>query len=64
MKMIVGPGPGLRSRLWDHILEVAPQACNFIKKRVQDGFSCEYCEVFKNTHFKEHLEQLLLNKKC
>ena len=50
--MIVGPDPGSRSRLWDHILKVAPQACNFTKKRVKDkGFSCEYYEVFKNTHF-------------
>ena len=34
--MIVGSGPGSTSRLWDQILEVAPQACNFTKKRVQD----------------------------
>ena len=38
------------------------QACNFIKKRlyhkcfpVPQVFSCEYCEVFKNTCFEEHL---------
>ena len=27
------------------------QACNFIKKRLQFRFSCEYCEVFKNNFF-------------
>ena len=30
-------------------------ACNFIKKRIQQLFSCEYCEIFKNTYFEKHL---------
>ena len=33
-----------------------PQACNFIKKEtLAQVFSCEFCEVFKNTIFTEHL---------
>ena len=32
------------------------QACNFTKKRIQPQvFSCEYCEIFKNTYFDKHL---------
>ena len=31
-------------------------ACNFIKKEtLAQVFSCEYCEVSKNTFFTEHL---------
>ena len=29
--------------------------CNFIKKTLTQVFSCEYCEIFKNTYFEEHL---------
>ena len=38
------------------------QACNFIKNTPTQVFSSEYCEIFKNTYFEEHLlsEQLLL----
>ena len=33
-----------------------PQACNFIKKEtLAQVFSCEFCEIFKNTFFIEHL---------
>ena len=33
------------------------QACNFIRKETPTQvFSCEYCEVFKNTSFEEHLQ--------
>ena len=34
------------------------QACKFIKKRLRDRclFSCESCEIFKNTYFGEHLQ--------
>ena len=36
-------------------------ACNFIKKEtVPQVFSCEFCIIFKNTYFEEHLERLLL----
>ena len=32
------------------------QACNFIKKETRTQvFSCELCEIFKNTFFKKHL---------
>ena len=31
------------------------QACNFIKKRLTQVFSCEYSKFFKNTYFEEHL---------
>ena len=30
------------------------QPSNFIKERLQ-VFSCEYCEIFKNTYFEKHL---------
>ena len=31
------------------------QACNFIKKdALAQEFSCEFCEIFKNTFFTEH----------
>ena len=33
------------------------QACNFIKKRLQDRcFLSEICENLKKTHFEEHME--------
>ena len=33
-----------------------PQACNFIKKEtLAQAFSCEFCEISKNTFFIEHL---------
>ena len=32
------------------------QACNFIKKTtLAQAFSCEFCEISKNTFFTEHL---------
>ena len=38
-----------------------PQACNFIKKEtLAQVFSCEFCEIFKNTFFTEHLWWLFL----
>ena len=33
------------------------QACNFIKEAQTQVFSCEYCEIFKNTFFIEHLRE-------
>ena len=33
-----------------------PQACNFIKREtLAQVFSCEFCEIFKNIYFQEHL---------
>ena len=35
-----------------------PQDCNFIKKETHaQVFSCEFCEIFKNTFFREHLQE-------
>ena len=35
---------------------VAGGACNFIKKEtLAQVFLCEFCEIFKNTFFTEHL---------
>ena len=37
------------------------QACNVIKnKTLAQVFSCEFCEIFKNTFFTEDLRRLLL----
>ena len=34
-----------------------PKACNFIKKEtLAQVFSCEFCEISKNTLFTEHLD--------
>ena len=34
----------------------ALQACNFIKKETPTQvFSCEHCEIFRNTYFEKHL---------
>ena len=34
----------------------SPEACNFVKKEtLAQIFSCEFCEVFRNTFFTEHL---------
>ena len=36
---------------------IRPQACNFIKKEtLTQVFSCEFCEIFKNSLFTEHLQ--------
>ena len=43
--------------------KVAGGACNFIKKEtLAQMFSCEFCEISKNTFFTEHLRWLLLEK--
>ena len=31
------------------------KACNFIKIKLQQVFSCKICKIFKNTYFEEHL---------
>ena len=37
-----------------------PQACNFIKKEtLAQVFFCEFCEIFKNTFFTEHLRTIV-----
>ena len=38
------------------------QACNFTRKETPTQvFSCEFCEIFRNIFFMEHLRWLLLN---
>ena len=38
------------------LLKLQAEACHFIKKEtVAQMFSCEFCEIFKNTFFTEHL---------
>ena len=38
------------------------EACNFFEKETPTHVSsCEYCKVFKNSFFTEHLQCLLLN---
>ena len=32
-----------------------PNACNFIKNRLTQVFSCQICEIFQNTYLEEHL---------
>ena len=51
-------GKHLCQRL-DSFNKVARRACNFINKEsLAQLFSCEFCEIFKNTFFKEHLLSL------
>ena len=43
------PATLLKKRPW-------PQACNFIKKEtLVQVLSCEFCEISKNTFFREHI---------
>ena len=35
--------------------KVAGGSCNIIKDTLAQVFSCEFCEIFKNTFFTEHL---------
>ena len=38
------------------LLKLQAKACHFIKKEtLAQMFSCEFCEIFKNTFFTEHL---------
>ena len=41
-----------KSEFWP----IRPEACNFIKKKTfAQVFSCEFCEISKNTFSQEHL---------
>ena len=43
---------------------VAAHACSFIKKEnLAQVFSSEFCEIFKNTFFTEHLRTAASNEK-
>ena len=38
------------------LIKLQAQACNFIKKEtLAQVFSCEFCKIFKNTFFTEHI---------
>ena len=40
------------------------KACDFIRKNLTQMLSCEYCEIFKNTHFEKHLQTASSGKLC
>ena len=45
------------------LVKLQPEICNFIKKEaLAQVFSCEFCEISKNTFFTEHLRWLLLKR--
>ena len=50
-------GKHLRQSLFfNKVAGLRPEACNFIKKEaLAQVFSCEFCEISKNTFFTEHL---------
>ena len=41
-------------------IKLQPEACNFIKNRLKQVFSCGFCKIFKNIFFLEHICWLLL----
>ena len=47
------PATLLRKRLWHRL-------ATLLKKTPAQVFSCEFCEILKNTFFTEHLWWLLL----
>ena len=39
------------------VVDLGPKACNFIKKEtLTQVFSYQYCKIFENNYFEEHLE--------
>ena len=46
----------LQALFFNKVVGLRPKACNFIKKEIlAHVFSCEFCEISKNTFFTEHL---------
>ena len=46
----------MRQKQPPEVFRSRPQTCNFIKKEtLSQVFSCEFCEISKNTFFTEHL---------
>ena len=42
---------------FNNVAGLRPMACTFIKKEtLTQVFSCEFCKIFKNTFFTEHLQ--------
>ena len=45
-----------QSLFFNKVAGLSPEACNFIKKEtLAQVFSCEFCEISKNTFLTEHL---------
>ena len=45
-----------QSLFFNKVAGLSPEACNFIKKgTLAQVFSCEFCEIFENTLFTEHV---------
>ena len=45
-----------QSLFFNKIAGLRPEVCNFIKQEtLAQVFFCEFCEIFKNTYFTEHL---------
>ena len=45
-----------QSLFFNKVAGQRPEACNFIKKEtLAQVFSCEFCEISKNTYSTEHL---------
>ena len=52
-----------QSLFFNKVVGLRPEACNFIKKEaLAQVFSCEFCEISKNTFIIEHLWWLLLTE--
>ena len=43
------------------LIKLQVGGCNFIKETPAQVFSCEFCEIFKNTFFKENTRWLPLS---
>ena len=42
---------------FNKVAGLRPEACNFIKKKtLTQMYSCEFCEIYKNTFFTEHVQ--------
>ena len=45
-----------QSLFFNKVAGLRPEACNFIKKEtLAQASSCEFCEIFKNIFFTEHV---------
>ena len=50
-----------QSLIFNKVAGSRPQGCNLIKKEtLVQVFSCEFCKIYKNTFFIEHIRWLLL----
>ena len=45
------------------LIKLHAEACNFVKREtLAQVFSCEFCEIFENTVFTEHLRETASDK--